>query len=303
MKKILLFNFFIASVLALRVSASVPPISETEDWLAENTFTAGIEGPAVDRAGNLYAVNIERQGTIGLVSAKNTAEVFVELSGTSVANAIRFDAAGDMLLADYVNHNILKIKMADKSISVLAHNDKMNQPNDIVVADGGIIYASDPNWDDNSGQLWRINTDGTSDLLETAMGTTNGIELSPDGRALYVNESVQRNIWRYDVAADGSITNKQLFFKFADFGMDGMSVDIAGNVYVARYGAGRVAVLSPQGELLREVILTGQHPTNIAFGGKDGRRVFVTMQKRGTVESFINSLPGSDWAKLHAADK
>lgn len=300
MNNIILFNAIVICLLAPLAGADNKRLGETEDWLPEQTFTSGIEGPAVDRAGNLYVVNLERQGTIGHVTDKNNANVFITLDNDSVANAIRFDAAGNMLLADYVNHNILHVSMADKSVTVLAHDNRMHQPNDIVLAEQGTVYASDPNWADNSGQLWRIDTDASVSLLESGMGTTNGIELSPDGRVLYVNESVQRNIWRYDVRADGGIDNKQLLYKFADFGMDGMSVDVAGNLYIARYGAGKVAVLSPAGELLREVNLSGQYPTNLTFGGKDGKRVFVTMQKRGMIESFVNDLPGSDWAKLHA---
>lgn len=297
-------NKMCLSALALAVvtqvaCAATPPAPATEDWLPEHSFTSGVEGPAVDRDGNLYAVNFERQGTIGVVADKNSAEILLSLSNDSIGNAIRFNAQGDMFIADYVNHNVLKVSAADKSVSVFAHDDNMNQPNDIVLADSGVIYASDPNWADSTGQLWRVDTDGATQLLEANMGTTNGIELSPDGRVLYVNESVQRKVWRYDVTPGGDIANKQLFYSFADFGMDGMSVDVAGNLYIARYGAGQVAVLSPNGELLRTVSLTGQHPTNITFGGDDGKRAFVTMQKRGTIESFVNDLPGSDWAKMH----
>jgi sugar lactone lactonase YvrE len=272
----------------------------SQDWVAAGTFTSGIEGPAVDAAGDLYAVNIERQGTIGRVTGQDDTEVFITLEDGSIANAIRFNRQGDMLLADYVNHNILKVSMADKTVSVYAHNDAMNQPNDIVLADNGTLYASDPNWAEGTGQLWRIDTDGSTHLLAANMGTTNGIELSPDGRTLYVNESVQRNVWRFDVSPAGELSNKQLFYRFDEFGMDGMSLDVDGNLYIARYGAGNIAVLSPAGKLLREVTLTGQHPTNITFGGPDGKRAFVTMQKRGAIETFINPLPGSDWQKQQA---
>src|SRR5690606_28738737 len=165
---------------------------------------------------------------------------------------IRFNSSGDMLVADYTGHNIFLLTK-NKQWQVLAHNNQMHQPNDIVVADNGTIYASDPNWADSNGQLWRIDPDGTTTLLEENMGTTNGIELSPDGRTLYVNESVQRNIWQYRIADDGSLHNKQLFYRFSEHGMDGMGVDVNGNLYVARYGAGSVAIFSPEGELLREV--------------------------------------------------
>jgi sugar lactone lactonase YvrE len=109
---------------------------------------------------------------------------------------------------------------------------------------------------------------------------------------LYVNESVQRNIWAFDLDAQGNISNKKLFHKFKDHGMDGMRCDIAGNLYVTRYGKGTIAKLSPQGELLLEISLKGKKPSNIAFGGKDGRTAFVTLQDRAYLETFRVEKPG-----------
>lgn len=73
-----------------------------------------------------------------------------------------------------------------------------------------------------------------------------------------------------------------------------MRCDAAGNLYIARHGAGRVAVVSPEGLLLREVALRGERPTNLAFGGADGRDVFVTLQDRGAIETFRSDLPGRE---------
>ena len=119
------------------------------------------------------------------------------------------------------------------------------------------------------------------------MGTTNGIAVSPDNRVLYVNESVQRNVWQYQLDNDGNLSNKKLLINFTDFGLDGMRTDPQGNLYIARYGKGVIAVVSPQGKLLREVELKGRFPTNLAFGGNNGDQVFVTMQKRGAIETFF----------------
>jgi sugar lactone lactonase YvrE len=132
-------------------------------------------------------------------------------------------------------------------------------------------------------------------LLETGMGTANGIDVSPDGKHLYVNESVQRKIWRYDIQPDGSIGGKRLLIAFADHGMDGMRTDTQGNLLVARYGAGSVAMVSPAGKLLREIPLKGSKPTNVAFGGADGRTVYVTLQDRSAVERFRTAYPGREY--------
>ncbi len=260
-----------------------------------NGFTSGIEGPACDADGNLYAVNYARQHTIGKVTPDGTASVFVELPTGSIGNGIRFDSKGFMFIADYTNHNVLKVDMDTREISVHAHEPTMNQPNDLAIGANDILYASDPNWAESTGQIWRVDTDGKVTLLEPDMGTTNGIEVSPDEKTLYVNESAQRNIWAYDLSPGGEISNKRLLIQFPDFNMDGMRCDVEGNLYVTRHGKGTVAKLSPSGEVLLEVELTGKLCSNIAFGGQDGRTCYVTLADRGNVEVFLADLPGRSW--------
>lgn len=261
-----------------------------QDLVADGVFTSGVEGPAVDSRGNLYAVNYRREGTIGVVRTdgnhKGKSAKLLQLPEGSVGNGIRFNRQGDMFVADYVGHNVLRVTPGNQRVEIYAHNANMNQPNDLAIAASGVLYASDPNWGEGSGQLWRINLDGSTTLLESGMGTTNGIEVSPDEKRLYVNESLQRRIWVYDIEDNGDLANKRLFHQFQDFGLDGMRTDSQGNLFVARYSAGTVAMLSSLGHIIREVQLKGQHPTNVAFGGDEGRSVYVTMQKRGAIETF-----------------
>ena len=267
----------------------------SEVFTAPGGFTSGIEGPSCDRAGNLYAVNYDRQGTIGRVTPDGECDLFVELPAGSVGNGIRFHSDGAMLIADYTNHNVLRVDMATRAISVYAHEPAMNQPNDIAIGADDLVYASDPNWAESTGHIWRVGPEGRVDLLETGMGTTNGIEVSPDEKTLYVNESVQRNVWAYDLARDGEISNKRLLIQFADFGMDGMRCDIDGNLYITRHGKGTIAKLSPTGEILREIKLADKNPSNIAFGGPDGCTCYVTLQIAGNIERFRVERPGRSW--------
>lgn len=276
-------------------------IEQNKDYYRSESFTdpggfpSGIEGPAVDRNGILYAVNFEKTGTIGQVTPEGKASMFIQLPEGSIGNGIRFNSKGDMLIADYTMHNILMVNMDSKEISVFAHNDQMNQPNDIAISGSDIIFASDPDWKNSTGQLWRIDTDGSFTLLEGNMGTTNGIEVSPDNKTLYVNESVQRNVWAYDLSPEGEISNKRLLIKFEDFGMDGMRTDKAGNLYITRHGKGSVVKVSPEGEVLEEIETSGKTPSNIAFGGKDGRTAYITLQDNGNIETFQVEEPGRSW--------
>lgn len=269
---------------------------ETRHFTDPGTFTSGVEGPAVDIHGNLYAVNYARQHTIGKVTSAGVTSVFVELQDGSIANGIRFNSHGDMLLADYVNHNVLKVDMETREISVFAHQPQMNQPNDLAIGANDIVYTSDPNWSESTGQLWRVNRDGSTTLLEDDMGTTNGIEVSTDEAKLYVNESVQRNVWAYDLSPEGEVSNKRLLIQFPDYSMDGMRCDVDGNLYITRYGKGTVAVVSPAGDVLREIEMAdGNNVTNLAFGGPDGRTVYVTVADIGNIQTFRTDRPGRSW--------
>ena len=274
------------------------PFFVAGDHVGDGVFTGGIEGPAVGPDGALYVVNFAREGTIGRVRAKpdgsGAAELFATLPAGSIGNGIRFLADGRMLVADYKGHRLLAVSPGG-AISIYAELRSAHQPNDIAAAPDGMVYASDPDWKGGGGRIWRIDRAGQAEILEDNMGTTNGIEISPDGRRLYVNESVQRRIWVYDRSAAGTIGNKRLFADFPDFGLDGMRTDVDGNLYVARHGAGTVAIFAPDGTLKREVALKGKLPSNIAFGGRDGCSVYVTLQDRGAIEMFRSERPGREW--------
>ena len=188
-----------------------------------------------------------------------------------------------MFIADYINHNILVVNMVTKKIEVFANEPNANQPNDIAISPDQTLYASDPNWAESSGKIWKITKENGFELLEENMGTTNGIEVNHDGNKLYVNESVQRKIWVYYLSKEGSISNKKVFYSFDDFGLDGMRFHKNGNLFVCRYGKGSVAILSPKGDLIEEIKLKGSNPTNLTFS-PDYKKCYVTVADRGCIE-------------------
>lgn len=261
------------------------------------SFTEGIEGPNCDAQGNVYAVNFARQGTIGRVTPDGRGEVFVELPEGSIGNGIVFDRAGMMYVADYTGHNVLRIDPRTRAVIVFAHQDEMNQPNDLAIGPDETLYASDPNWKASTGQLWRIDRDGSTTRLATGMGTTNGIEVSPDGKTLYVNESVQRNVWAFTLTPERTLADKRLLIQFPDHGFDGMRCDADGNLYITRYGKGTVVQVSPAGKVLREVAILGARPSNLCFGGPDGRTVYVTEVEHRRLVQFRVERPGLAWRR------
>jgi len=266
------------------------------DYVYVGEYTTGLEGPAVDLDGNLYFVNPLHKGSIGKVDTDGNFSLFIDhLPKGSTANGIRFGKNEKMFLADYTGHNVLAIDLKTKGVSIYAHDSLANQPNDLAICCDDRLFASDPNWKNSTGNIWKVE-DGRFYLLSENMGTTNGIEVSPDEKTLYVNESVQRNVWAFDLDSNGNISNKRLFHKFEDFGMDGMRCDVDGNLYITRHGKGTVVKLSNEGKVLKEIIMKGKKPSNIAFGGKDGKTAFVTLQDRGYIESFRVETAGRSFA-------
>lgn len=293
-------NLFAIATLALCVSGRAADKDElfvSKPFTEKNSFTAGIEGPQCDKDGNLYLVAMKKADDIARVTPEGKAEVWVTLPKGGTGNGIVFDKAGTMFVAEYTGHNVLKIDPKTKKIEVFAHEPKMNQPNDLAIAPDGTLYASDPNWKDSTGQLWKIDTAGKVTKIAGDMGTTNGIEVSPDGKTLYVNESVQRNVWAFPIKADGTLGEKKLLKKFDDHGFDGMRCDADGNLYITRYGKGTVVKLSPKGEVLKEIDVLGKQPSNICFGGPDGRTAYVTEVEHKRVVTFRVDKPGLAWQK------
>jgi len=260
-------------------------------------FTSGIEGPACDAEGNIYAVNFAKQQTIGKVTPKGMGEIFVTLPGKSTGNGIVFDTSGRMYIADYAEHNVLRVDMKTKKIDVFAHEDSMHQPNDLAIAPNDTIYASDPDWGTNKGQVWMVSTDGKIKNVAHNLGTTNGIEVSPDGQWLYVNESIQRNVWKFPIKSDGTLGEKQLIKEFPDYGFDGMRCDVEGNLYITRYGKGTVVIMTPDGKDLHEIDVLGKSPSNLCFGGPDGKTVYVTEVDHTRLVQFRVERPGAAWQR------
>ncbi len=292
-------------LLTAALSLAAMPVSSEELFVSSifvpsGKFTKGIEGPACDRTGNLYAVSYLNAGNIGMVTPEGVSSLFVTLPQGSAGNGIRFDSRDRMLIADYTGHNILAVDMRTRAVSVYAHESGMSQPNDIAIDSHDVLYASDPDWSSSSGRVWRITPDGAVSLIVSGIGVANGIEVSPDNRTLYVGQSRQNTVQAFDLSPTGELSNQRLLISLPANSLDGMRCDVSGNLYVTRKRStgGTIAIVSPSGELLREVKLAGNSPSNIAFGGPDGRTCYVMMADNGSIETFRTDTPGLSWKRF-----
>jgi sugar lactone lactonase YvrE len=300
LRRLFCITLAIAALCATTAFAA-EPLYESRPVTPPGEYTFNIEGPAVDARGNLYVVNFRKIGTIGMLPPGATAsQLFTALPEGSVGNAIRFDRTGRMFIADWKRHNIFVVEPGQTKPSVYFHSDQFNQPNDLTVAADGTLYASDPHWKRREGQIWRITRGpdgrGIGEMMQSdrKMTTTNGIEVTQDGKVLYVGESETREIWAYRI--DGNrLTDARLLRKFDGADIDGIRADADGRLFVARILKGTIVMLAPDGNIIREFPTSAKEPTNLAFGGPDGRTVFVTQRKGGYIESFRTDRPGREF--------
>jgi sugar lactone lactonase YvrE len=148
-----------------------------------------------------------------------------------------------------------------------------------------------------AGALYRREADGSFATVETGLTLPNGLGWSPDNRTMYLAETRERAIYAYDFSRDtGQISNRRVLVSLpvdAGGAPDGMAVDGDGNIWVALFDGWRVSQFSPEGCLLREVVLPVPRPTSCAIGGADGRTLFVTSARIRVSESMLQEAPHS----------
>jgi D-xylonolactonase len=155
-----------------------------------------------------------------------------------------------------------------------------NRFNDGAVDAAGRFWAGtmDDAEEGASGALYRLDADLGWTRHDDGYRVTNGPAFSPDGRFLYHTDSAARHIYRFALAADGTLSGKRLFAHFnqADGHPDGMAVDRDGCLWVCFWDGWCLRRLSPEGAVLAEVQLPVQRPTSCAFGGRALDRLFIT---------------------------
>jgi gluconolactonase len=273
--------------------------STTTEFVDGTVFHEGIEGPAVDN-NNLFVVNYLEKGTIGKVTSEGNVTTFVTLPSGSVGNGLRFYESR-MYLADYEKQNIYCILKNGVSY-VYATNKKMNQPNDLTMAKDGQIFCSDPNWGTSTGAIWTVSRkDSVLVQIKTGLGLTNGIELSPDDKYLYVGESksvpksLPAQVSRFKVnwyTNPVSLGEQEVLQVFESGDIDGMRCDQSGNLFMARPEQSEIIVMNSDGKIVHTVKTIGENPTNLAFGGEDGKTVYITVKDTKNIEQFRTIYPG-----------
>lgn len=252
------------------------------------------EGPAFDKKGNLFTVNIDT-GDISKITPDGRVETFVNTGG--VPNGAKFHANGDLYVADR-RKGIIAISPEGKIRTVVDtyKGRNFNGPNDLVFDSMGNLYFTDP-WGSSAeepfGNIYRLSAQGELKLFASKLAFPNGIVISRDGKDLWVAITRKNRILRYGIDEHGNILRSSIFCQLSGgWGPDGMALDVAGNLYVAHFGAGDVVIINPKGEILERVPIGGTRVTNVAFGGPDRKTLYVTEVDNNAVFRFNTDYPG-----------
>lgn len=274
-------------------------------------LVAFTEGPAWHPDGSLYFSDIINNRILRM-TPDGVWTVFREPSHRT--NGQTFDRSGRLLHCEGAEFGpgggwrVTRTNLQTGEYEVLTdrfEGKRYNSPNDICLDGRGRIYFTDPRYGDRSDMemtiegVYRIDLDGrvTRILQQPDIQRPNGIAVTQDSRRMYVIDSApvangHRRVWSFDLDDAGQPSNQRLVFDFAPGrGGDGMRLDLAGNLYVAAgiainrgpYETTDVApgvyVLTPVGELLGRIPIPEDVITNVAFGGADGKTLFVTAGK------------------------
>ena len=225
------------------------------------------------------------------------AEVYRKPSGWS--NGMTLDRQGRLVVCEHGGRRVSRSDYANpaatETVASSWDEKPLNSPNDVVVHSSGAIFFTDPTYGSDSGRVptfgqpgqqpdldfqgvYRVDDAGVMDLVVPKGFTQpNGLAFSPDETVLYIGDSQERLIWRYEVGATLSLDNRALFVDQRGDARrgapDGMKVDTEGRLWTT--GAGGISVHAADGTYLG-VFELEEHAANLTFGGPDFSTLFMT---------------------------
>jgi gluconolactonase len=262
----------------------------------DGEFDSFLEGPSFDRLGNLYCVDLVF-GRIFRVDAEGGFHLVVQYDGEP--NGLKIHRDGRLFVADR-RHGIIVIDPVTKRIQhVLERYDlePFKGPNDLVFSPTGDLYFTDQGMSDlvnATGRVFRLRADGRLDLLLDKLPSPYGIALDPSGRLLYVALTRANRIIKVPVQPDGRLSRVLNFIQLSGGGgPDGIAMDAEGGLAVAHPMLGAVWLFDGKGQpMLRVNLCRGVLGTNVAYGGPDGCRLYITEAETGTIQVADTSING-----------
>lgn len=266
-------------------------VDQTASWLEHHLRGARrhslLEGPAFDRDGNLYLVDIP-YGRVFRVTPSGNWDLVSEYDGEP--NGLKIHRDGRIFITDNAR-GLMQLDPASGTARCVHdgfRHEKFKGLNDLAFGADGSIYFTDQGqtgMHDPSGCLFRLQPTGVLERLLNNIPSPNGVVVSADGSAVYVAVTRANAVWRVPLTTDGQAHKVGVFLQLSGgVGPDGIALMADGGLAVAHVGLGCVWIFDPFGEPLYRVRCNeGRSTTNIAFGGEDFRDLFITEAESGTV--------------------
>jgi len=241
-----------------------------------------VEGPVwID--GTLYLSSFAWSGTPSNILALQPDGSLDAVISNSGSNGLAVDSDGMIVAATQDDGGLSRYDPATGARTVIVNSfegTRLNSPNDLSIAADGHIFFTDPDWQAPQPQpqpvqgVYRVTPAGEITLVDGSLNKPNGIALSNDESWLYVGHP--GGMVRYAVSSnDLTVTTPGQSFGTGLSSVDGLAMDCAGNIYVTQPSDAQIVVLAPDGSTLGTI---GVAPsvTNAAFGGPDGRTLYIT---------------------------
>jgi gluconolactonase len=272
-----------------------------DDRIVVNPRALYPEGPLSDGTGGFYYTEM---GADRVMHWNGTANRQVWMrpgcGPTSVSN---FN--GDLVVLCHIEAALVRISKAGVTLGVIDkdRNGKPFKTPNFSVNDkkGGVYFSSSGDFSPTApaeGAVMYLDRSGMLSRVAEGIRYSNGVGLTPDGKMLYVSEHLNRQLLAYDVAADGSISNRRVFVRLDDIepidptrswevGPDDMTVDSKGNIYEQEYGAGRMLIIGPDAKLKATIEVPEKYITGSALT-PDESHIFIT----APVSTYEPTQPG-----------
>ena len=262
------------------------------------------EGIVFDATGDFYVSDM-LEGTIYRIAPDRTVAAW---SRTQRPNGHKIMHDETHLVCDAAEKAVLRLG-ADGSVigreSLDPDGDPLLGPNDVTLDGTGGFYFTDPEGSgirDPRGSVYYVDPAGAIHRVIRGLAYPNGLVVRPDGKTLLVAEGERNRILSYEILSPGILGPMRVLIdlpaktgKQIDNHPDGMTLDEAGNLYIAHYGMGRIQVVSPDGHLVESLNGGNLSCSNVAFGGPAMNRLFVTgsvQDQRSPGAVFVIDLPG-----------
>ena len=202
----------------------------------------------------------------------------------SGSNGLAVDGQGNIVAGTHKYKSVSRFTLDGKRSDVAGkyQGQVFNSPNDLAIAADGTIYFSDPAFQRDAApggqdktRVYRVAPDGAVTVVEDSLVNPNGVSLSPAGDVLYVNGMAgKQGVLRAYPIVNGKPQQGRDLVKGLGI-PDGMAVDCQGNLYVTEHADKRLRVFTPAGKQIATIHVDA-NVTNAAFGGPDGKTLFIT---------------------------